>query len=88
MVVVSNSADPDSHLEGYNHLTSAAEIGWTIGGIGADSHWCRRLAVEANAVVFDVGYRLAPEYKFPTAIKDSWEALMHVSLSSPYVLVR
>ena len=81
MVVVSNSVNPNGYLEGYDHLTCAFHLGWTIGGIGADSHWCQRLAVEANAVVFDVGYRLAPEHKFPTAIEDSWKALMHVSLS-------
>ena len=86
MVVVSTSADLDNYLEGYDHLTSAFEIGWTVGGIGADGHWCQRLAVEANAVVFDVGYRLAPEHKFPTAIEDSWKALMHVSLSSRTVV--
>lgn len=53
--------------------------GWTVGGIGVDAHWCQRLAVEANAVVFDIGYRHAPEHKFPIAIEDSWKALMHIT---------
>lgn len=45
----------------------------------ADSRWCQKLAVEANAVLFDVGYRLAPEHKFPTAIEDSWTFLKYLS---------
>jgi acetyl esterase len=33
-----------------------------------------RLAKKFNAVVFDVDYRVAPEYKFPTAVNDAYQA--------------
>lgn len=64
-----------------NGLTAASDTGWTIGDIGSDARWCQKLAVEANAAVFDIGYRLAPEHKFPVAIEDSWKALTYVSLA-------
>src|SRR5215470_18043036 len=35
---------------------------------------CRMLANESGCRVFSVGYRLAPEHKFPAAIEDSYAA--------------
>lgn len=60
-------------------LTGVHDTGWTIGNIGSDAAWCQKLAIEADVAVFDIGYRLAPEHKFPTAIEDSWKALAYVS---------
>src|SRR5687767_5067930 len=37
-----------------------------------------RLAKKFNAVVFDVDYRVAPEYKFPTASNDAYNAYLWV----------
>ena len=39
--------------------------GFVTGGIVSCDHICRRLAVEADAVVVSVEYRLAPEHPFP-----------------------
>ena len=36
---------------------------------------CRGLAEDSGAAVLSVGYRLAPEHKFPTAFEDAIDAL-------------
>jgi acetyl esterase/lipase len=48
--------------------------GWVFGGLATDFDFCKRVANETGAVVFDVDYRLAPEYKFPIPVDDCWEA--------------
>jgi acetyl esterase/lipase len=53
--------------------------GWTFGSLAMDDPYCRRVCREVGAVCFDVEYRLAPEYPFPTPIEDSWAALQWVS---------
>jgi acetyl esterase len=44
--------------------------GFALGGIASCDHICRRLAVEANAVVVSVEYRLAPEHRYPVPLQD------------------
>jgi acetyl esterase/lipase len=41
--------------------------------------FCRRMAKACNVIVVAVGYRLAPEYKCPTAYEDGFEALNWLS---------
>ncbi|KAF8511198.1 alpha/beta hydrolase fold-domain-containing protein [Gautieria morchelliformis] len=53
--------------------------GWVIGTIGNDESWIRRAIAATGCVVVDVNYRLAPEYRFPIPIEDSWAALVYVS---------
>ncbi|MFJ6213532.1 alpha/beta hydrolase [Streptomyces sp. NPDC092296] len=48
--------------------------GWMTGSIDHMDPVCRRLAVGAEAVVLNVGYRLAPEHPFPAALQDAWAA--------------
>lgn len=50
-----------------------------FGGLETDDAFCRRVCEETGAVVFDVDYRLAPEYPFPTPVDDSWTAFEWVS---------
>jgi acetyl esterase len=49
--------------------------GFVTGGIVSCDHVCRRLAVEAGAVVVSVEYRLAPEHPFPGPLDDVEDAL-------------
>jgi acetyl esterase len=49
--------------------------GFTIGSIGTHDILCRELAALAGCAVVSLGYRLAPEHRFPTAVDDCWDAL-------------
>ncbi len=49
--------------------------GFTIGGLDTHDSLCRQLALQADAHVLALDYRLAPEHRFPTAVDDSWAAL-------------
>ncbi len=49
--------------------------GFTIGSIATHDVLCRRLSALAGCAVVSVGYRLAPEHKFPIAANDAWDAL-------------
>jgi acetyl esterase len=49
--------------------------GWVIGGLADFDRLGRQLAQRTGCVVVLVEYRLAPEYRFPTAVDDSWAAL-------------
>jgi acetyl esterase len=49
--------------------------GWVLGGLDESDAVARRLAQRSQCVVVMPGYRLAPEYRFPTAVDDSWAAL-------------
>ena len=48
--------------------------GWVIGSIETNDATCRALANEAGCVVVSVGYRLAPEAKFPLPLDDCYAA--------------
>ncbi|APA05881.1 hypothetical protein SS1G_01731 [Sclerotinia sclerotiorum 1980 UF-70] len=48
--------------------------GWIIGGLESDMEFCKRLVGELGCVVFDVDYRLAPEYQYPIPVNDCIEA--------------
>jgi acetyl esterase len=52
--------------------------GFTIGNIETHDVLCRRLAHLAGCAVLSVGYRLAPEHKFPIAQDDAWDVLQWV----------
>jgi acetyl esterase len=53
--------------------------GWVIGDIEASDASCRMLANRTGRIVVSVDYRLAPEYKFPVPVEDSYAALRWVS---------
>jgi acetyl esterase len=50
--------------------------GWVVGSIATHDNICRKLANRARALVMSVGYRLAPENKFPAALEDVYAALL------------
>jgi acetyl esterase len=46
------------------------------GSIDSYDTICRRLAVKAHCVVISIGYRLAPETRFPGAVDDAYAATL------------
>lgn len=53
--------------------------GWVIGGPEVEEVVVRRMVSEHGMVVVNVDYRLAPEFKFPTAHNDCYDATKWVS---------
>jgi len=53
--------------------------GFVLRGIDPHDKACRRIARDNNAVVISVGYRLAPEYKFPVPVHDCYDATVWAS---------
>ena len=53
--------------------------GFTVGGIGTHDTLCRVLSQKSGCAVVSVDYRLAPEYKFPTASNDAWDAFSYLA---------
>lgn len=49
--------------------------GFTIGSVATHERLTRRLAELSGGAVLSVDYRLAPEWKFPTAVEDAWDSL-------------
>jgi acetyl esterase len=48
--------------------------GWVFGSIASSDPVCRALAKHTPCIVVSVGYRLAPEHKFPAAPEDCYTA--------------
>lgn len=57
--------------------------GFTIGSIASHDTLCRTLAQRSGCAVVSVGYRLAPEHRFPTAVHDAWDAVQWVAAQAP-----
>ena len=53
--------------------------GFVIGDLDTHDEVCRRLALQSQATVVSVDYRLAPEHLFPAGVEDAWAALRWVS---------
>jgi len=49
--------------------------GWVIGAIEESDTLAAKLAERTSCAVVLVGYRLAPEHRYPTAVDDCWAAL-------------
>lgn len=52
--------------------------GWVVGNLESHDAICRRLARDSGRIVVAVDYRRAPEYPFPTAVSDAFDALCWV----------
>jgi acetyl esterase len=48
--------------------------GWVIGTLDTHDSTCRALAKASGAAVLSIGYRLAPEHRYPAAVDDCYEA--------------
>lgn len=57
--------------------------GFTIGSIASHDTLCRVLAQRSGGAVLSVGYRLAPEHRFPTAVDDAWAATQWAAREAP-----
>ncbi|MGS2718546.1 alpha/beta hydrolase [Eionea flava] len=53
--------------------------GMVIGNIEGYDTLCRQLCMQSSCIVISVGYRLAPEHKFPAAIDDAYAAFLWVA---------
>ncbi|HGN1706128.1 TPA: alpha/beta hydrolase [Providencia rettgeri] len=52
--------------------------GWCLGSLPAWDRACRLLAESTKHIVFSVDYRLAPEFKFPTPLRDYFTAIRFI----------
>lgn len=64
---------------GSGHVTKLRIGGWILGGLKSEAAWCRSVCNKTGIVIIDVDYRLAPEFVFPAAIYDSWDAIQWAS---------
>ncbi|GLW56117.1 alpha/beta hydrolase [Kitasatospora phosalacinea] len=53
--------------------------GWALGSLETGDPVCRALANATGADVLAVGYRHAPEHRFPAAVHDCWAALDRIA---------
>lgn len=49
--------------------------GYVVGSLESHDGLCRTIAAKSGVAVLSVGYRLAPEHRFPTAFDDALDAL-------------
>ncbi|KAK5026348.1 hypothetical protein LTR13_009962 [Exophiala sideris] len=65
-----------------NALLILKAHGWVVGSHRVEEVENRMLAAYSGAVVASVDYRMAPEYKFPYAVNDCFDALKWASSPS------
>jgi acetyl esterase len=53
--------------------------GFVLRNLDSHDDLCRRIAKKTGALVISVGYRLAPEFKFPIPVHDCYDALLWAS---------
>ncbi len=58
--------------------------GWIWGNMELYSYYCSRMAEVTNVRVLAVDYRLAPRFKFPTALEDCYSTLQWASTGARY----
>jgi acetyl esterase/lipase len=76
------TANPDVPLRVYRPQGAKGVIVWlhgggfVMGGLDVEHPWAARIAEASRTVVVSVGYRLAPEHRFPAALDDAYVAVM------------
>jgi acetyl esterase/lipase len=74
-------ADPEVAVRIYRPHQAQGAIVWLHGGgfvmgdLDTEHPWAARLAGGSGVVVVSVGYRVAPEHRFPAAFDDAYAAL-------------
>ncbi|MFD0279529.1 alpha/beta hydrolase [Kitasatospora sp. NPDC127111] len=74
--------DPDVPVRIYRPRQARGAVVWlhgggfVFGGLDAEHPWATRIAQDAGAVVISVGYRRAPEHRFPAALDDCYAVLV------------
>ena len=74
-------ADPDVAVRIYRPHGARGAIVWLHGGgfvmsdLDTEHPWAARLAPASGAAVISVGYRRAPEHRFPAALDDAYAVL-------------
>ncbi len=53
--------------------------GWVMGSLDTHDDICRSLCNRSGSMVVSVGYRLAPEHKYPAAVEDCYAVLKWVA---------
>ena len=56
--------------------------GWVIGDLYTHDGICRSIVNAAGCAVASVDYRLAPEFKYPTPVEDSYAGLLWVAANA------
>jgi cation diffusion facilitator CzcD-associated flavoprotein CzcO/acetyl esterase/lipase len=56
--------------------------GWVLGAHDSDDAFCRDLCVRSDSIVVSVGYRHAPEARFPAAADDGFAGLRWVAANA------
>src|SRR3954462_11157171 len=75
-------ASPDVPVRIYRPRGARGAIVWlhgggfVMGGLDVEHPWAARIADSSNAGVVSVGYRLAPEHRYPAALDDAYAAWM------------
>ena len=67
------SPNPDAQLPTLVYFHGG---GWVLGDLDSHDPLCRALANRAEAAVVSVGYRLAPEHRYPAAAEDAYAAAL------------
>jgi acetyl esterase len=74
-------ADPDVAVRIYRPQRAQGAVVWLHGGgfvmgdLETEHPWAARVADGSGAVVISVGYRRAPEHRFPAALDDAYAVL-------------
>lgn len=65
-----------------NLITILAGGGFVLGSLDSDELKCRKFCISHGITVFNVNYRHAPEFPWPTGINDSFESIKWARISS------